>query len=336
MSEKPRRYVILISGAFSDSKSVAAIMSAMRMGGGIPMLIADHSTRLVGKNTKEALHQQAQVDLDKADAVIVMGNDFDIDPADYGETVRHPQTKPETDEPGGRVRADYEYALIEGALKDKKPLFGVCGGMQRLNVLHGGTLHQHVPDLVGTGYHHQGAMGIAPFIPVQHVAVVPGTKLASIGKDVLGLFTPQHDTLPPGVFMENSFHHQAVDKVGAELIPCAFSIEPDRPDMHIVQAIEADPKGKYKNQFVLGVQWHPEFGASDVSIRSLQNFNAEAQIYAKMHPKDINPEEILAITANSMEKEKWQIPYDLAQKDWSKAIEAVINKTQDKPKGRGR
>jgi putative glutamine amidotransferase len=334
MSTMPSRHVILISGQFADSKSVAAVMTAMRMTGGLPMLIADHPAR-VGGSDKESIRKQVQDDLAKADGVIVMGNDFDIDPADYGETYYHPKTKPETRMPDGRVRADYEYLLVEETLRSKKPLFGICGGMQRLNVHLGGTLHQHVPDLVGTTYHQQSVMGIAPFIPVQYVVVVPGTKLATISKEFGGLFTPQHDKLPPGVFMENSFHHQAVDKVGSGLMPCAFSVEPENPELSIVQAVEALPNGSFKDQFVLGVQWHPEFGASDVSARTLQNFNVEAQIYARAHPKEILPEEILAITANSMGADKGTLYQGLPSMDWSKAIDAALAK-KPPTKGKGR
>ena len=223
-----------------------------------------------------------------------MGNDMDIDPADYHETNIHPKTHSEKSNEDSALRAAYEYKLLAETLKAKLPLFAVCGGMQRLNVMLGGTLHQHVPDLIGTHYHQQGAMGIAPFIPVQYVSVLPGTKLADISEELGGLFTPQQDDLPPGIFMENSFHHQAVNKVGAGLIPCAYTVEPDHTEVEIVQAIEADPHGEYKDQFILGVQWHPEFGASDVSIRSLQNFNEQAEIYAKNNPKKVNLAEVLA------------------------------------------
>jgi hypothetical protein len=174
-------------------------------------------------------------------------------------------------------------------------------------------------------------MNIAPFIPVQYVAVVPGTKLAAIGKEIGGIFTPQHDTLPPGIFMENSFHHQAVDQLGDGLTPCAFSIEPDHPDLHIVQAIESHPEGPYKDQFLLGVQWHPEFGASDLSMRTLQNFNAAAQIYAREHPKNVKIEEILAITANSMGGEKMKFG-DLSI-NWTKTVDSAMSK---KPKDKDR
>jgi putative glutamine amidotransferase len=205
----------------------------MRMTGAVPMLIADHVLRVGGSDDVDIIRKQVESDLAKADGIIVMGNDSDIDPGDYGESFRHPKTNSEKATHEGRVRAAYEYKLIEESLKMKLPIFAVCGGMQRLNVLLGGTLHQHVPDLVGTAYHHQGGAGIAPFIPVQFVGVVPGTRLAKVAKELGGLFTPQHEDLPPGVFMENSFHHQAVDRVADGLIPCAFSLEPDKPDLYI-------------------------------------------------------------------------------------------------------
>ena len=292
------------------------------------MLISDHHARVT--EDKAAIRAQAEEDLAKCDSVILMGNDYDIDPKDYGETYRHPKTHSEQDSPEGRIRAAYEYTLVENTLAQKKPLFAVCGGMQRLNVFLNGTVHQHVPDLIGTNYHHQGE--IAPFIPVQYVAVAPGTKLASIAQETGGIFTPQHANLPAGVFMENSFHHQAVDRVGDGLIPCAFSIEPDHPDLHIVQAIEADPQGPYSDQFVLGVQWHPEFGASDLSMRTLQNVNEQAVQYARSHPRTVRPEELHVAAASSFKGAKTLFLAETDPSiDWNKIMKSA------KPKGgRGR
>lgn len=331
MSET-RRHIILISGAIADSKSVTAIMSAMRMTGAVPMLIADHFSRVNGCDDPNIINQHVADDIAMADGVIVMGNDNDIDPADYGETDIHPETNSEKATLEGKLRAAYEYKLLEETLKRKIPCFAVCGGMQRLNVLLGGTLHQHVPELVGTHYHHQGGMGIAPYIPVQYVGVVPGTRLSAISKELGGLFTPQYEEhLPPGVFMENSFHHQAVNIVGKGLIPCAFSIEPFDPDISVVQAVEPNPNGPYKDQFLIGVQWHPEFGASDVSARSLRNFDEQVRIYAALNAKNMRVEEALAMTAKSMSGGKWEMLKQSKSESWTKAVNAAMLKNS-KPK----
>ena len=304
-------------------------MSAMRMTGAIPLLIAEHCDRLQGREDDEGIANQVALDLAKADGVIVMGNDADIDPGDYDESFVHPKTNSEKSTPEGRIRAAYEYKLIEETLKAKLPCFAVCGGMQRLNVLLGGSLHQHVSELSSATYHHQGTMGIAPFIPVQYIEVLPGTKLAQISKEVGGLFAPQQDDLPDGVFMENSFHHQAVNKIGNGLIPCAYTLDAGITGTKIIQALEPDPNGPYSDQFLIAVQWHPEFGASDVSVRSLQDFNEQVQNHARNNPKNLNMAEVLA---NSIMGEKWKS----RRADAKAGAPPTVSGKQKKPGGKTR
>jgi putative glutamine amidotransferase len=102
-----------------------------------------------------------------------------------------------------------------------------------LNVACGGTLHQHIPDLVG---HHEHS-GPASGFGTHKVRVTSGTIVASI--------------LPGREFFEvPTHHHQAVDLVGAGLTPVAWA------DDGIVEAIESTTQG----EFLVGVQWHPEQG----------------------------------------------------------------------------
>lgn len=343
MSKNQEHHILLISGATPDSKSVAAVMSVMKVSGAMPMLIANHSERVKGLDDDEIIAREVEQDMEKAHGVVIMGNDMDIDPGDYGETKKHPATNSEKDTHEGRVRAKYEYKLIEKALELGLPSLCICGGMQRLNVMLGGTLHQHVPDIVGSAYHNQGAMGIAPFVAVQYIRVLPNTLLASISKEVRGLFAPKQEDLMHGVFMDNSFHHQAVNKVGSGLMASAYSVEMQKPETSIIQAIEPDKNGHYKDQFLLGLQWHPEFGASEVSIRSLQQFNAKTREHALMSDKNIAPEAALAITAKSIfgDKLDWNTRNGLG--DWKnisstgKAGDKAKPKSSDKPKpGKGR
>lgn len=280
MPDAQHRPVILISGSRPDSPSVAAMMAMVRASGAEPMLIANHLHRVEGKNDN-AFVAEVEATLAKADGVIVMGNNNDIDPIDYHSPFKHPKTKSEADTPEGLARGKYEYVLLSKALEKKTPLLGVCGGMQRLNVLLGGTLNQHVPDLVGNEMHDQSTANIPNYIPVEFVQVGPNTTLEKIADGVPGVFTPNLDKPIHGVTMENSLHHQSVDKLGNGLRVSAASIEPNKPDVRIVEGIEADPNGKFGGQFVMGVQWHPEFGASDLSIKLINQLAAQAREYGK-------------------------------------------------------
>jgi gamma-glutamyl-gamma-aminobutyrate hydrolase PuuD len=257
--------VIGISGSSADSDSVRAAITQIRDAGAIPIFLSNHGKR------------DAKVDIEKLDGLVVLGNNADIDPAEY-KVAKDPHTKSETDTPEGKARADYEYEIMRLARDKRMPLMGICGGMQRLNVICEGTLHQHVPDITGNDEHAQQDFNIAPFIPVQAVHIEQDTALAKIADGITAVYTPDHTVGHLPVIMENSMHHQAVKDVGKNLRKAATSQD------GIIEAIEADPNGEYKDQFLMGVQWHPEFGASPLGIKLAQNMVAESQKYAAQHP----------------------------------------------------
>jgi putative glutamine amidotransferase len=260
MKKSAQELVIGISGTERTSKSVCAMMSVVEKAKAKPLFLGEHGSR------------SAKTDIEKIDAVIFMGNDFDIDPSSYierypqGHKKRkiHPATKSESSTPTGKARALYEEEMIRLALKKKLPMLGICGGMQRINIICGGTLHQHVPDLVGHDKLQQSAHGIDPCIPVRPVVISPGTRLSMIARDIkMSFVSSDYDC--PTVIMENSLRHQSIDIVGKGLRVCSLSDTVRRIDGttgYLIEAIEADPKGAYGDQFLLGVQWHPEFGAS--------------------------------------------------------------------------
>jgi putative glutamine amidotransferase len=110
------------------------------------------------------------------------------------------------------------------------PILGICRGAQALNVARGGTLHQHLPAVTDDSIHHRQT---APGWEETHaVRVQPGSRLA----EVLGTDEP----------WVNSFHHQAVDRLGSGLRAVAWA-----PD-GTVEGIEDEER------FVVGVQWHAE------------------------------------------------------------------------------
>jgi putative glutamine amidotransferase len=167
--------------------------------------------------------------LDGLDGLVITGGK-DVDPAAYGQ-----QPHPETDPPGA-VRDAWEFALLAAALQRNLPVLGICRGAQLLNVAFGGTLHQHLPDVLG---HHGHRAGNAVFtsMPVRTVA---GTRLAGL----IGESTEVR-----------CYHHQAVAEVGAGLVVSAWDAD------GVVEALELPGEN-----FVLAVQWHPEESLDDLRL----------------------------------------------------------------------
>ena len=172
--------------------------------------------------------------LDHLDALLLAGG-ADLDPASYGAEP-HPQTA------GQRPDRDaFELALVRGAIARDIPVLGVCRGMQILNVARGGTLHQHVPDLVGHEDHRRvpGAFG-------DHDVRLQDGSLAARAAGALRVPTKSH-------------HHQAIDAVGNGLRVTGWSELDDLPE-----AIELPGV-----RFTLGVQWHPEADEESQLIAAL-------------------------------------------------------------------
>ncbi|MFD5464150.1 gamma-glutamyl-gamma-aminobutyrate hydrolase family protein [Kitasatospora sp. NPDC127059] len=160
--------------------------------------------------------------LARLDALVIAGGP-DIDPAYYGEPA-HPLTDVDSPE-----RDAWEVALLRGALAAGMPVLGICRGMQVLNVVCGGTLIQHLPDVVEMDV-HAGSPGC---YGAHVVRPVPGTLVGGL--------------LPESELEVPTFHHQAVDRLGTGLRVSALA-----PD-GTVEAVEGPG-------FMVGVQWHPEQG----------------------------------------------------------------------------
>ncbi len=158
------------------------------------------------------------------DGVILSGGASDVAPRRYGQE-RHPATAAE--EPG---RDAFEMALARGAKDHGIPLLGICRGMQLLNVAYGGTLHQHLPDVV----QHDDHRALPADFAHHEVQIEPGSvAAAATGKRIETVL---------------SHHHQGPDRIGEGLKVTGRSTIDDSPE-----AIE-DPAA----HFLLGVLWHPE------------------------------------------------------------------------------
>jgi gamma-glutamyl-gamma-aminobutyrate hydrolase PuuD len=155
---------------------------------------------------------------------LVLTGGGDVDPAAYGE------------EPGPHVagvdpvRDGSERSLLAAALEVDLPVLAICRGCQILNVAQGGTLFQHLPDVVGHERHRR-----APSVFGEvRVETAPDSRTAAIfGAEAAVLCS----------------HHQSIDHVGRGLVPTAFA------DDGVVEAVELTG-----HRFVVGVQWHPEEG----------------------------------------------------------------------------
>ena len=156
--------------------------------------------------------------LSECDGLLLTGG-TDVNPALYGQL-----REPETDEPD-KARDRREITLLREALDMNLPVLAICRGMQLFNVVHGGTLTQHIEEV---DVHLQWEAQLA-----HEIQVSEGTLLHKI------LETKQHTV--------NSRHHQAVRRAGNNLVVSARS-----PD-GVVEALERPDL-----RFALAVQWHPE------------------------------------------------------------------------------
>ncbi|MFH8714428.1 gamma-glutamyl-gamma-aminobutyrate hydrolase family protein [Streptomyces zaomyceticus] len=162
----------------------------------------------------------------RLDGVVIAGG-ADVEPVRYGA---EPDSRTG---PPARERDGWELALIDAALSAGTPLLGICRGMQLLNVALGGTLVQHLDG-------HVEAVGV---IGRHAVKPVPGSRYASL--------VPELAEVP-------TYHHQAVDRLGAGLAASAHAED------GTVEAVELAAPA-----WALGVQWHPEMGEDLRVMRGL-------------------------------------------------------------------
>lgn len=182
--------------------------------------------------------------LSELSGLVVTGGMFDIDPTLYGQVPKKSLiTKP--------VRTNFEKAMIEGALTLDVPILGICNGMQLLAVCLGGKIIQDIPTECPAAIEHKPSK--FEYLPQHEIELTGKSRfIRSNG---------------PRSYVVNSIHHQAV------LPHTAYSEIAIAPD-GIVEGIESIGRG-----FAVGVQWHPEFGVSEVDALVWTAFMAACRDY---------------------------------------------------------
>lgn len=162
--------------------------------------------------------------LDQIDGLIIPGG-LDMHPKLYAKSA-HPLAHIND------KRSDFDYVMLKKALERKTPFLGICAGQQMLNVVLGGTLHQHIPDTIPHALEHD--QKIPRHLCSHPITIEAHTRLHAIAGTILGSV--------------NSTHHQAVDQLGKGLRVSAYA-----PD-GVIEAIELED-----HPFCMGVEWHPEY-----------------------------------------------------------------------------
>ncbi len=195
--------------------------------------------------------------IEHCDGVLLPGSNADVDPSRFG-AARSPHTAA-----ADSRRDTVDDLLLQDAYNTRKPVLGICYGLQSLNVYRAGSLIQHIPDFLPedlrTRVDHEAGKKVA----VAHaVEIENDSRLAEIVKreDWGGHGFSRTDAtagkslaLVPGenklLLPVNSSHHQSADAIGDDL-----RISARCPDDGIIEALE----GTTPDHFVLAVQWHPE------------------------------------------------------------------------------
>jgi putative glutamine amidotransferase len=234
MSSKP---VIGINGDFRAARKEAVPLSWFNTGyydsvtaaGGLPTLIAPMADDADLKQYMGLL-----------DGLVLGGCTLDLDPIRLGME-KHPASRSMP-----MRREDFDRRLCKIAVEMKIPVLAIGIGMQELNVVCGGTLHQHVTEDVAKAMCHRDAVEST----LRHIIdIVPGTRMDQI--------------YGPGEIRVNSQHHMAVDQLAKP-----FKVSATAPD-GVIEAYESIED----NWFCMGVQWHPENeNSSALDMQVFENF----------------------------------------------------------------
>ncbi len=190
---------------------------------------------------------QVKIAIERCDGVLLPGSKADVDPAKFRQP-RLPHTAA-ADAP----RYAVDSLLLDDAYARRKPVLGICYGLQSLNVYRKGSLVQHIPDFLPEAARAKVDHEAGKNVAVAHtVAIEPKSKLAEIIASEMG--SAKSGASGPTILPVNSSHHQSADVIGEGLRTVARC-----PDDGIIEALE----GTSPDHFVLAVQWHPERSVDD-------------------------------------------------------------------------
>ena len=200
---------------------------AVELAGGIPVRIPLDQSAAEVKHIIGSCH-----------GVLLPGSNADLEPTKFQQ-----QRSPHAATADTRREAA-DTLLLDDACAHRKPVLGICYGLQSLNVYRRGSLIQHIPDFLPEAARAKVDHEAGKNVAVAHtVEIEPGSKLAQI------LGTGMTNGSGAIVLPVNSSHHQSADRIGQGLRIAARC-----PDDGIIEALE----GTSTDQFVLAVQWHPE------------------------------------------------------------------------------
>lgn len=176
--------------------------------------------------------------IERFDGLLIGGGHFDHEPEFYNQTPHETIKR-------NYARSNFEKSILEAFLKTKKPVLGICGGHQLINIIYGGTLHQDIASMYSTNIKH--CKTNPPTEPAHKVKIVKESKLYNWYKAETGLV--------------NSSHHQNINLLGKGLVASSFAED------GLIESIE-DPN----HPFCVGVQWHPEYLVTDLDETIIKSF----------------------------------------------------------------
>ncbi|CAN5871032.1 gamma-glutamyl-gamma-aminobutyrate hydrolase family protein [soil metagenome] len=189
--------------------------------------------------------------MDGLDGILLPGSDSDVDPRRYGHEPHKALGYVHS------IKDETDLLVLAEIERSRLPLFGICFGMQVLNVSRGGTLVQDIASEIQGAIQHE--QGFPRDVPSHRIRLLEESRLASLAeRDAVAV---------------NSHHHQAIETVGRDLVASAWASD------GLVEALE-DPRS---DRFVMAVQWHPELGWERDSLSRVlfRRFVREAGQYAR-------------------------------------------------------
>ncbi len=203
-----------------------AYVSAVQTAGGLPVLIPTETR-------PDQISQLAEV----LDGILIIGGS-DIDPALFGESSHA------TVQLDGRERDEFEITLVQTAVETGWPLFGICRGLQVMNVALGGTLYTHVPEQLPNALPHNQDT-------ISHRAFLAHSVKLRASTQILDILEEQE-------ILVNSLHHQGIRRLAEPFLATGASSD------GLIESIEIPG-----HPFALGVQWHPECLPESEAMRHL-------------------------------------------------------------------